>query len=269
MIKKALLVVGGLGLLSVFIFGRDACSYMKTSYGRATEAVTESFPTEFQIDRARRMVQELKPEIQECAQVIARQQVEVEQLDERITQLEGKLEDDKADIVRLQGDLAEGNSYYTYAGHRYSADRVREDMSNRFERFKTNEATIEHWRKMRDARRAQVDAAKQKLDAMVTAERQLTAEVENLEVQLKLVQVAEATSDFNFDNSKLARAKELIGQIKTDMEVASRLAAADIEVTGEIQLDNEAPADIEKQVANYFGLDEAEVELASASVDRE
>src|SRR5687768_2938747 len=159
MIKKALVVVGGLGLLSVFIFGRDACSYMKTSYGQATEAVTGSFPTEFQIDRARRMVRELQPEIAECAHVIARQQVEVEQLDERIAKLEGKLEKDKSDLVRLQSDLGEGRSYYTYAGYRYSSDEVREDMSNRFERFKTNEATIEHWRKMRDARRAQVDAA--------------------------------------------------------------------------------------------------------------
>jgi septal ring factor EnvC (AmiA/AmiB activator) len=270
MIKKALLVVGGLGVLSVFIFGRDAVSYATTSYGQATEAVTGSFPTEFQIDRARRMVRELQPEIQECARVIARQQVEVDQLDERITRMDGKLDKDKADIVRLQGDLAEDRSYYTYASNRrYSADEVRDDLNRRFERYKTSDATIAHLRKMRDARQKQVDAAKSKLEEMVAAERQLAVEVENLEAQLKLVQVAEATSNFNFDDSKLARAKELVGSIRTDLEVASRLAATDVEYSGEIPLDSEAPSDIEEQVANYFGLSGREIELASTPLDRE
>lgn len=269
MIKKTLLIVVGLGLLSAFIFGRDACSYMKTSYGRATEAVTSSFPTEFQIDRARRMVRELRPEIEECARVIARQEVEVERLDEQIAKMDAKLEKDKADVVRLKGDLAEGRSYYTYANHRYSAGEVREDLSRRFERFKTNDATLAHLREMRDAHRKQVDAAKQKLEAMVAAERQLAAEVENLEAQLKLVQVHEATSDFNFDDSKLARAKELVTSIRTDLETASRLAAADFHYTGEIPLGSEAPSDIEEQVAEYFGLDGKEIELASVHVSQE
>lgn len=269
MIKKALIVFGGLALLSAVIFGHDAFSYVSTSYGRATEAVTNSFPTEFQIDRARRMVRELKPEIAECARVIARQQVEVDKLDEQIDRMESKLDKDQADVVRLQTDLKEGNSYYTYAGHRYSAGEVRDDLSRRFERFKTNEATLEHLREMRDARRRQVDAAKEKLEAMVASERQLAAEVENLEAQLKLVQVAEATSNFNFDDSKLARAKELVSNIRTELETASRLAAADVEYTGEIQLDGEAPSDIEEQVANYFHLKTREIELASAKVSHE
>jgi chromosome segregation ATPase len=268
MIKKALLVVGGLGLLSAFVFGRDACSYMKTSYGQATEAVTGSFPTEFQIDRARRMVRELRPEIEDCARVIARQQVEVERLDEQIAKMEAKLDKDKADVVRLKSDLADGRSNYTYAGHRYTAGEVREDLSRRFERFKTNDSTIAHLREMRDAHRKNVDAAKAKLESMVASERTLAAEVENLEAQLKLVQVHEATSNFNFDDSKLARAKELVGNIRTELETASRLVAADIEYTGEIQLD-EAPSDIEAQVAEYFGLGDKEIELASAHVSHE
>lgn len=270
MIKKALLVVGGLGLLTVFVFGRDAFSYMKTSYGRTTEAVTNSFPTEFQIDRARRMVRELRPEIQECAHVIARQQVEVDHLNERIAKMESKLDKDKADIVRLRSDLAEDRSYYTYASNRrYTPAEVRDDLNRRFERYKTADQTAAHLREMRDARQRQVDAAKEKLEAMVAAERQLAAEVENLEAQLNLVQVAEATSNFTFDDSKLSRVKELVSEIRTDLDVKSRLAAADVEYTGEIPLEGEAPTDIEEQVAEYFGLDGKEIELASTHVERE
>ena len=107
-------------------------------------------------------------------------------------------------------------------------------------------------------------SARKKLEAMVAAQRQLQVEVENLEAKLKLVEVAEASSDFNFDDSKLARAKELIGQIRTDLEVTAKLANADINFHGEIPLDDPANDNIEQQVAEYFGLDGAEIELASA-----
>ena len=57
MIKKALMGVVGLGLATVFLFGRDASSYISTTYHRFTNRVTENVPVEFQIDRARQMVQ--------------------------------------------------------------------------------------------------------------------------------------------------------------------------------------------------------------------
>src|SRR3990170_4375633 len=53
MIKKTLVTVLGLGLLVGFVFGRDAFSYLATSYSRLTGAVKDSVPIEFQIDRAR------------------------------------------------------------------------------------------------------------------------------------------------------------------------------------------------------------------------
>ena len=51
MIKKALLTVVGLGLTTVVLFGRDAASYVSTTYHRLTSSVKESVPVEFQIDR--------------------------------------------------------------------------------------------------------------------------------------------------------------------------------------------------------------------------
>jgi hypothetical protein len=71
MIKKALLVVGGLGATTLVLFGRDACSYVGTTYSRLTSSVKESVPVEFQIDRAREMVRDLEPEIRRSMHVIA------------------------------------------------------------------------------------------------------------------------------------------------------------------------------------------------------
>ncbi len=84
MIKKALLVVGGLGATTLVLFGRDAASYVGTTYHRVTSSVKESVPVEFQIDRAREMVRDLEPEIRRSMHVIAKEEVALEQLNQQI-----------------------------------------------------------------------------------------------------------------------------------------------------------------------------------------
>ena len=79
--------------------------------------------------------------------------------------------------------------------------------------------------------------------------------MQNLEAKRKLVEVAQASSDYVFDDSQLARAKELINDIRTRLDVAAKLANADVNVQTEIALDDSAPADITDQVTQYFKLD--------------
>ena len=254
MFKKVLLVGAGFGLLAVLLFGKDAASYVCTSYDQVTNSVQSSFPVEFQIDRARKMVSELKPVIRDCKHVIAKEEVRVRKLDDRIASAETKSDQDKTNVLRLQADLSDNKSVYHYAGRSYSVTEVKEDLSRRFERFKTAESTLGSLKKMRDARQNNLDAAVKKLDAMITAQRQLQVEITNLEAKHKLVEVAAASSDFQFDDSKLSRAKELIDRIHTDLEVTAKLANADVDYRGEIPLDKPVAENIEQDIASYFGL---------------
>jgi hypothetical protein len=262
MIKKALFVVAGLGITTVVLFGRDAASYVSTTYHKLTNSVTDSVPVEFQIDRARQMVRDLEPEIRNSMHVIAKEEVALEQLNQQIDANEDKVGKDKRDILRLQADLGEGKNVYRYASRTYTSDEVKKDLSRRFNRFKVADDTLASMKQMRDAREKNLDAAQQKLAAMINARRKLEVDVQNLEAKRKLVEVAQASSEYVFDDSQLARCKELIGDIRTKLDVAAKLANADITVETEIPLEDAAPADITDQVANYFKLnceDEADV----------
>ena len=254
MIKKALFTVVALGLVTVFVFGRDAASYVTTTYHRVTGAVKESVPIEFQIDRATSMVRDLEPEIRRSMHVIAKEEVAVEQLNKQIASAEDKAGKDKREILRLQADLSQNKDVYRYASRNYSAGEVKQDLARRFNRFKVTDDTLTSLKSMRDARDRNLDAAQQKLSAMVDARRKLAVDVENLKAKHKLVQVAQATSDYQFDESQLARAKELITDIRTQLDVAAKLANADVNVQAEIPLDESAATDITDQVAEYFGL---------------
>ena len=266
------LVFGGLAVavLAGFLLGSDVLSYLSTSCERVSAKVQDSVPMEFQIDRARKMVRDLEPDIRRSMHVIAKEEVEVQHLDKQINKSESRTKKDKSEIMRLQSDLKTGKSVFRYAGNTYTADKVKQDLARRFTRFKTSDATLGSLRDMRDARQRNLDAARQKLSAMMTSQRQLQVEVANLEAKLKLVEVAQASNDLQLDDSQLAKAKQLMLDIRTRLDVAAKLANADVNFQEEIPLDEVVAENITDQVTEYFHLkDSPDSAMTTASFEAE
>jgi chromosome segregation ATPase len=265
MIKKALITAGGLGLLAMIFLGRDAASYVCTSAGRVADSVRDTVPIEFEIDRARREVKNLVPDIRRNMHVIAKEEVEVDRLERQLTLAEARRTKNHSELARLSEDLRGGKSLFRYAGRTYTSDEVKADMARRLERCKTSDATLESLREIHQARVRSLEAARQKLEGMLAEKRQLEVEVENLEARLKMVEVAQTTSDFNFDDSRLARVKQLMTDIHTRLAVAEKLVNVDAKYQGEIPLDAPAPENIVDQVTDYLQQDSVDaVEVASA-----
>jgi hypothetical protein len=87
---------------------------------------------------------------------------------------------------------------------------------------------------------------------MLAAKTKLEADVQNLEARLKMVEVAQTTSNYQFDDSQLGRAKELISEVRTRLNVAERLVNSETKFDGEIPLDSPETEDILDQVTEYF-----------------
>ena len=136
---------------------------------------------------------------------------------------------------------------------------MKTDLANRFERFKTSEATLTSLRGMNSARQKSLDAARQKLEGMLAAKRQLEVDVENLEARNKMVEVAQTTSNYQFDDSQLGRVKELVTDLRTRLQVAEKMVNADSSLHDEIPLDQPTPANIVEQVGQYFSADPGKV----------
>lgn len=268
MIKKTLVAVAGLGLLSVLFFGRDAASYAFTSVGWMKDSVKSQVPIEFEIERARRMVKNLVPDIRRNMHVIAQEEVEIERLDKQIALAETNLGRDKQEIMKLKTDLATVQPVYHYAGRTYTVQQVKLDLANRFERYKTHDATLASLRDIHAARRKSLDAARQKLEGMLAARRKLEVDVENLEARFKMVEVAQTMSEHNIDDSQLGRVKELISDVRTRLNVAERLANAECVIDGEIELSCPQAENIVDQVTEYFSAESGQPQVAEAQPDQ-
>src|SRR5690242_950870 len=108
MLKKLLISGVGVGLLGLFLFGRDAASYVGTSLGWVKDSVKNAVPIEFEIKRARDMLKDLVPEIRTNMHLIAKEEVEAEKLKKQIAESTTKLDKDRAELMRLKGDLGSG-----------------------------------------------------------------------------------------------------------------------------------------------------------------
>jgi DNA repair exonuclease SbcCD ATPase subunit len=252
MLKKGLIAGGALALLLGLLFGRDAFSYVKTSFGRVKDSVRHSVPVQFELERARKMIQDLDPEISRHKRQIAREELDLQKLVAQVTDEQAKLAKSWSQIQTLKSDLSRGDSNYVYAGQTYTVKQVETDLTNRFDRYQTKDATVQKLGKILDARQRGLSAAQEKLKAMIAAKRQLEVEVENLEARLKMVEVAKAANEFVIDDSQLSRTRQLLSDIESRIEVDAQMVNADDLVLDEIPLETPAEnAKILERIAEY------------------
>jgi chromosome segregation ATPase len=217
-----------------------------------SDAVKESVPVEFQVDVARNMIRDLAPEVRKNMHVIAKEEVEVQRLDEQIADCEKSLAKDKEQLLKLKTDVASGKDSFTYGNRSYTIEEVKNDLANRFDRYKTSEATLASLKEIRNAREKSLSAARQKLEGMLVSKRKLQVEVENLEARAQMVAAAKATSNYQFDDSRLGQVKEMVSSLRCRLDVAEKLANAESFYHDEIPVDKAAPENIVQQVTEHF-----------------
>ena len=219
MLKKAIVAGGAVALLSSLAIGVPLASYTRCGVSWLRDSAGDAVPLEWELKRARQMISDLKPEIAGNAKQIARETIEVGRLEKQLNDTESKLTQAQTDIQRLVSDLEGENEYYTYAGHTYTSTQVKDDLKNRFKRFKTRRATADKLQEMLRARQASLNSAQERMEEMLSAKRQLEVEVENLQARLGALRVAQTASELSVDDSHLSQTRQLLDDIATRIDV--------------------------------------------------
>jgi chromosome segregation ATPase len=253
MVKKGIFLGLAGTILVTLLFGREGFSHVKTSLGWVRQSVRDSVPVEFEISRAHQMIKDLDPEIHRNMHLIAKEEVEVKHLRDQLNEADKQLTKNRSDIERLTRDLKDGDKHYVYCGKSYTSKQVEIDLSRRFEQYKVKEATLSKLTQVLAARERGLDAGREKLRAMQATKTQLEVDVANLDARQEMVKVAQTTSEFNFDDSRLSRTKDLIKDIGCRIDVAEKLVHAETTAPGQIALDDEKThGSVTEQVLAYF-----------------
>jgi len=244
MLKKSAIILAVVALLGTAAFGTSFKSYLTTGLDKTRSAVKAEIPLEFEIDRAKKLVSDLKPDLKAGLAAVSREKVQIERLSERIAASEQSLQSQRDEILTLKSDLetaATSNVSFTYGQKDYSREEVERDLAARFERFRINEENLKGYRALLVMQQKNLAAAQEQLSTLMSQKSELEVKIEGLRSKLQMVNVAKTASEYNFDSSHLGEAKALVEEISQRLDAEEKLVNADGELLNEIDLSKQAP----------------------------
>lgn len=252
MFKKLFGGVLLLMLLGVFAFGRETWSYLRTSVTHVRQAIKAEMPIEFELERARKMVEEILPDIRQCMHVIAEEEVNVEELTREIDRRTADLNGMKSSLLTQRESLETPGVITASAVSHTGAKR---ELAAKFARFKTLEETLGSKQQILEARRKALQSAREKLEAMLTTKQELQVQLEQLDARVKTLQAAEVANHVVIDDTQLNRAKTLILELNKNLDIKQRVLDAEGHLIASVDgpATNEAPADLLQQIDHHFG----------------
>ena len=251
-LKRGLIVTACLCLAGGLLFGKDLVSYVRSSAKSVQTAVKDAVPIEFELRRARDLLEEIIPEMHANIRLIAEEEVEIAALKTDIDRSEKASADQRRRIKKLRQALETQQDRYSFGDEQYTRSRVKKDLAERFDWFKESELILASKRRVRAAREKSLQAATQLLDKTRSQKRMLKAKIEGLAGQWRLVKASAVGSAIQVDNSKLARTEKLIAHIKKRLDVAERVLAHESRFVQSIPVETITEKDLLTQVDDYF-----------------
>ncbi|MCG8652824.1 MAG: signal peptide-containing protein [Pirellulales bacterium] len=223
-------------LLGFFLFGANFFSYVRTS-GRAVQrAAQQSVSVEFELQRARDMVDQILPQLQANVRLIAEEEVEIAELEQDIAASREKLAKQQDKLAALRSQMEVRQVSYRVDGRDLTREHIAQNLSQQFSRYREAELILDSKEQLLQTRRRSLQNALQMHDRAKHQKLQLEQKIESLVAQHRLVKTSSIGSKVAVEGGQLNRAEQLLGQIQRRLDVSQRILAHEADLH-EIQLD--------------------------------
>jgi hypothetical protein len=246
------LTLGAIALAGGLIFGTDALSYVTSSTRSVRSAVKDAVPIDFQLRRARDLVDDIIPEMHANIRLIAQQEVEIDALKRDIDLSRTRLTDERAQITKLRDALTGKDASFTFAGVTYTRDQVKDDLARRLENVKEADLVLASKDRLLTNQSKALAVAMQALERTRSQKALLESQIAALASQHKLLQATSAGSTVLVDNSKLAQSERLINEVKKQLDVSERVLAHESRFAQAIKVDAISERDVMAQAEEYL-----------------
>jgi len=228
------------GLLVSSVGVGTVWSYLRTAHSELGEKIRDTVPIAFELKRLEQMTGDLIPEIRANQKVAAQLDVECEYLDREIRTIGDSQEQAKAEMKKLRQALVEDRESYEFGGRKFTAQEVKQDLERRLERFDNAAVQLAAKQRLLADRRRTLAAATQKIQQYQQQHNLLVEKAESLAAELKLVELAQETGNFQFNHSKLSQAKDLAQQVEKRIRTVQKLVEGHRQLAGEIPVEADA-----------------------------
>lgn len=252
LIKVGLLSTAGLVLVGGLVFGRDLCSYASSSGRSIRLAIKDTVPVEFELRRAKDLLDDIIPEMQANVRLIAQQEVEIANLKEDIARADKQLADEMLRVAKLRDHLGSGQTSFTIGQITWTREQLKQDLARRFDWVREAEVVLSGKKKLLENRQQSLAAAVQTLEKTRGHKSLLEGQIAALEARHKLLQATAVGSGTQVDTGKVAQTEQLIAQIRTKLDVAERVLAHESRFVQQVPVDAVDEKELVGQVDEYL-----------------
>jgi DNA repair exonuclease SbcCD ATPase subunit len=246
MIKKVAIVALGVAAAFMALSFTRMGSYCGTAKDRFCGWANKQVPVEFEIERLKREVGQLIPDMKRNRSIVAQETVSVENLRNEITNTRTNLENQRSAMLKLSKDLENGDTTYVSNGRVYTKAEVAAKLDRDLAAFKRVEAELKAKEQMLEAKEKALESAKGQLDAMMDQKRDLEVQIAQLEAELKNVRLLQTRSKFQLDDTRLADVKRSVQELQNRL----RAERIETEMEGKFADTLGTPADQQPRPAN-------------------
>ncbi len=246
----AVLTAGGL------ILGSDALSYVTSSAHSVRSAVKDNIPIEFELKRARDLLDEILPEMHANVRLIAQEEVELAALHDDIARSVESLTLERRRMTKVRNALRVEQASYDFGQRRFTRAELRDDLSRRFELIREAELVLDGKHRLQETRQQSLASAIDMLDQTRSKKALLESRIVALESRHRLHVASSAGTMVQADQSKLAQSVRLIDEIKKRLDVAERVMAREARFVEQLEVDVIDETDLFAEVDSYLSGDD-------------
>jgi uncharacterized protein HemX len=255
MVKKVLIGAAiGAGVVGV-LFGTRGVYYARTAFHQIRDTASDAVPVQYDIDRARQQVAELEPAIRQNIEAIARAEVEIEYLEKEIAATQSNLERESKALLSLRDHLKDGDLKLT-GGVSYTPEEIKCEMARRLDHYRTIKGILSDKEKTLELRKKALVSAREQNAKMRGSKAALLTQIEGIETRIKQIEATQASNEFTFDDSALARAKATVADLSKRVEVMARVTEQEGRYTDAVHMPIvlDPGRDVVNEVDSEFGL---------------
>jgi chromosome segregation ATPase len=219
MLKK-LVALGVVGFVAVSaVKGTKFASYVRSEVNAARERAEAKIPPEREIVRLRNEVKLLDKDIMAVVNQLAKERVEVAQLREKAEELRAKQSNESELLNTRAAAIKAATEQVTFGNRTMSIPEAKAELEDGVKRFTTNQRTLEAMDSTLSSREKVKFGLERQLEVMKNQKSELNSAIDALEAELTALKLQQMESKYQTDDTRLAKIKEDIRELKTKLAV--------------------------------------------------
>jgi chromosome segregation ATPase len=210
----ALAVVAGLFILKSTHLG----AYARTAFKKAQASLKQEVPLEFQLESIRNEAAHFMPEMRKQISALAAEDVSVSSLRNEVATLKGNVEKQKEQVRLSRTELASADMKTDFDRRSNKIARLRDKLERQVTTLRRSTEELKAREELLEARERGLDAAKEQVASMKAQKEQWDVQIAQMEAEIKSLRLAQTKSNFQLDDSKFARIKGMIEDVRKQIQ---------------------------------------------------